>query len=90
MADRNMKPQRTERYYEKLGRATDFILRCKDCKKLETAAVLKVRGCCECGNKRFVEITTLTDAEQAQVAALDFPYKAEFLAEFSPEPVGRV
>lgn len=76
-------PGRVERYYEKIGRATDHVLRCKDCKKISDVAALRALGCCTCGNKRFAEITTLNDAEQAQIAAMDFPYKAEFLAEFA-------
>ena len=72
------------RYYNKLNRASDFILRCKDCRALVTRETIGKIGSCQCGNKRFAEITTLNDAEMVQVSALDFPYKAEFLAEFSP------
>lgn len=77
---------RETRYYHALGRGCDFIFRCKDCRTLVLAVDLKRRGCCACGNKRVVEITTLSEHEQAEIASgrIDFPYRAEFLAEFSP------
>lgn len=75
---------RESRYYTALGRASDFILRCKDCKALRLLSFIQAHGCCECGNKRFVEITTLTEAEMESLTngSIDFPYRAEFLAEF--------
>ena len=73
-----------DRYYNKLNRATDFILRCKDCKALVLIEEIRKVGSCACGNKRFAEIITLNSAEMERLASLDFPYKAEFLAEFSP------
>lgn len=75
---------RESRYYTALGRASDFLLRCKDCKALVLLSFLQTHGCCECGNKRVVEITTLNDAEMERLTngSLDFPYRAEFLAEF--------
>lgn len=72
-----------ERYYVALGRGSDYLLRCKDCRELVLLADLEKRGSCACGNRRVAEITTLTEAEKAAVESMDFPYKAEFLAEFS-------
>ena len=73
------------RYYTKLNRATDFLLRCKDCRALVTHATIQKYAGCTCGNKKLQEITTLTEAEMASLTdgTIDFPYKAEFLAEFS-------
>lgn len=77
---------REQRYYHALNRGCDFILRCKDCQRLVTAENLCKWGSCSCGNKRVAEITTLSEQEQADIASgkIDFPYRAEFLAEFSP------
>lgn len=74
---------KTERYYVGLGLGTDAILRCKDCRKLQLLENLTKLGSCECGNRRVVEVTTLTPDERAYVETLDFPHKAEFLAEFA-------
>jgi hypothetical protein len=82
-------PGREQRYYVALGRATDFILRCKDCRTIVTIADIRRYGACPgdgvkaCGNKRFSEITAINETEKAALEALDFPHKAEFLAEFS-------
>lgn len=73
-------------YYEKLGLHHDAILRCKDCKKLVLHADIKLRaGCSHCGCRRLVEVTTLGVFEwlKMKLGVLDFPYRAEFLAEFS-------
>ena len=75
-----------ERYYVDEGRAHDELLRCKDCQSLVTYATITKLGCCgKCGNKRFVEITLLNDKEMADIqsGAIDFPYRDQFLAEFS-------
>jgi hypothetical protein len=76
---------RETRYYHDLGRACDYLLRCKDCKALVLASDLSRRGVCICGCKRVTEIVTLSEDEHAQIAsgALDFPYREQFLAEFS-------
>ena len=73
------------RYYTALGRATDYLLRCKDCRALVLVTQLVKDGCCPCGNKRVAEITTLSEQEQADIASgtIDFPHRAEFLAEFT-------
>lgn len=72
-------------YYMDLGRATDCLLRCKDCNELVPEAVYKQLGSCKCGNKRFNEIRTLSQEEYDAIAAgtLDFPYRDEFLREFA-------
>ncbi len=75
-----------ERYYVAEGRAHDYLMRCKDCQALVTYAVITKLGCCDkCGNKRFVEITLLTEAEMAKLTSgeIDFPQKDQFLAEFA-------
>ena len=74
---------RVPRYYEDLGMAHDYVVRCKDCQKILLFEVISSIGCCDnCGNKRYAEITTLTDAEQELMKTLDFPHKEKFLAEF--------
>lgn len=74
-----------QRYYTALNRGVDHILRCKDCQQLQLAADIRRRGGCECGNKRFAEVVTLTPEEMERLTngSIDFPYRAEFLAEFS-------
>jgi hypothetical protein len=74
----------TRRYYTDLGRACDYILRCKDCKRLVTSATLATQGCCPCGNRRVVEITTLSIWEyvRMRLGLLNFPHRREFLREF--------
>lgn len=76
-----------QRYYTALGRACDALLRCKDCQTLVTAKALHTLGCCTCGCKRVTEITTLSIWEwfKIRVGLLNFPYRAEFLREFSVE-----
>lgn len=73
-------------YYEELGSATDWIVRCHDCKKLQTAAQLQEYGTCECGNRKVEEVRTLDDTEMADIQSgrIDFPYREEFLKEFAP------
>lgn len=77
--------ERKERYYVAEGRAHDYLLRCKDCKALVTFAVLTKLGACECGNKRFNEITILTEQEEADIRSgkISFPDSDKFLAEFT-------
>jgi len=72
-------------YYEKLGRASDWIVRCKDCRKLVTLKVLYNLGTCPCGNRKVTEIITLTLWEWLKIRTgwIDFPHRAEFLALFS-------
>ncbi len=71
-------------YYADQGRATDYVLRCKDCQRLVTAARIQAHGCCRCGNSRFLEVRTLSRFEQLRirVGLLRFPYWREFLAQF--------
>lgn len=79
--------ERESRYYTALGKACDDILRCKDCQRLVLHATLVKFGCCpDCGNKRVMEVTTLTVEEHDRIThgVLDFPHRAEFLEEFSP------
>lgn len=73
------------RYYEDLGRGHDCLMRCKDCQGLVTYAVItKLGSCDQCGNKRFTEITLLTEKEMEAIAtgAIDFPDRDKFMAEF--------
>lgn len=76
---------RETRYYNDLGQAHDELMRCKDCRALILASTLRKLGCCPCGNKRVVEITTLSEAEHARILSgeLDFPHRALFLKEFT-------
>jgi hypothetical protein len=76
---------RETRYYIELGLGCDALLRCKDCRQLVTAETLTRIGSCPCGCRRVVEITTLSEDEMARVesGAIDFPHRAQFLAEFS-------
>lgn len=71
-------------YYESLGRACDFLLRCKDCQRLVPTARLTAHGCCSCGNRRLAEIKTLSLWEYLRIrlGLLRFPYRREFLREF--------
>lgn len=76
---------RVEPYYVALGRAHDYLLRCKDCQALVTFDAIKKLGCCDkCGNKRFTEINLLSEKEQAAIQSgeIDFPDREQFLAEF--------
>ena len=73
-----------QRYYTALGRACDWIFRCKDCQRLVTAETLRRLGSCPCGNKRVLEVTTLSTWEwlKIRVGILRFPHRADFLREF--------
>ncbi len=76
---------RVPNYYESLGRAHDYLMRCKDCQGLVTFAQITKLGCCDkCGNKKFSEITILSEQEMADIAsgAIDFPDRDKFMAEF--------
>lgn len=77
---------RVERYYEKEGRSHDYILRCKDCRGIETYANITKLGCCsKCGNRRFSEITILSEAEMEQIknGTIEFDGRDQFIAEFA-------
>ena len=74
-----------ERYYVDEGRGHDYLVRCKDCQKLVTFAVItKIGSCDKCGNKRFTEITLLSEKEMEDISTgvIDFPDRAMFMAEF--------
>lgn len=74
-----------DRYYTDLGRAHDCLLRCKDCQSLVTYATIQSIGACQtCGNKRFSEITLLSETEMEAIAngTIDFPDRDKFMAEF--------
>ena len=73
------------RYYEDLGQAHDNLMRCKDCLGLVTYATITKLGMCDkCGNKRFSEITLLSQEEHDDIASgkIDFEWREKFLAEF--------
>lgn len=74
-----------QRYYVALGRACDWLLRCKDCRSLVTSGDISTRGGCVCGNRRFSEITLLSEQEHADIVAgvIDFPHREDFLREFA-------
>ena len=73
------------RYYHAYGASHDDLLRCKDCQRLVLHADLVQRGCCQCGNKRVSEITTLSVWEWVRIrlGLLNFPHRQQFLAEFA-------
>jgi len=73
---------RESRYYTAQNRGVDHILRCKSCQRIVLVTELRSLGCCVCSHKRFGEITVLNEVERAAVAAMDFPSKEAFLAEF--------
>jgi uncharacterized paraquat-inducible protein A len=76
-----------QRYYEKLGQACDAIVRCRNCQRLCThAEITKGPGCPRCGTKYVTEVTSLSFREwlRIRLGLLTFPYRREFLAEFSP------
>lgn len=86
LSDRELNAPTPKLYYEELGRAHDYIMRCKDCQKLVTFQVITNIGCCDgCGNKRFSEVTLLQEQEMADIQSgkIDFPDRELFLAEFS-------
>jgi hypothetical protein len=75
------------RYYESLGRAHDYLMRCKDCQRLVVFSVLSKLGCCDgCGTRKMAEITILSEQEMADIksGAIDFPDRDLFLKEFNP------
>jgi hypothetical protein len=74
-----------ESYYVKHGMGHDALLRCKDCRKLVSFELLQKLGNCTCGNRRVVEIRTLSEEEFADIQSgrIDFPHREEFLAEFA-------
>lgn len=73
------------RYYDDLGRGHDYLMRCKDCRALVTFETIRNLGCCNlCGNRRFGEITILSEKEMADIqsGAIIFPDSDKFMAEF--------
>lgn len=86
----------TQPYYVDQGRSHDCLLRCKDCRALVTFATIQKIGSCDaCGNRRFAEITILSEKEQEDIrsGAIAFPDSEKFLAEFNqvefPSPAGQ-
>ena len=78
------------RYYVDKGRGHDYLLRCKDCNHLVPFVTIQKHGTCigtsekACGNKRFKEITELSEAEMANIRSgvIDFEDRELFLEEF--------
>ncbi len=82
-------PLGRERYYVDHGMGHDMLMRCKDCQALVDMETIKRLGSCDkCGNKRFMEITLLSEKEMEDISTgvIDFPYRAEFMAEFQSLP----
>ena len=76
---------RVPRYYEDLGRAHDYLLRCNACQKLVTFETMTKLGCCDkCGTRRMIEITVLSEEEATQIrdGIIAFPDSDKFLEEF--------
>lgn len=85
MEENNLEQKCEQRYYADMGRGHDYLLRCKDCQALVTFVVIsKIGSCSKCGNKRFTEITVLSEEEMAgiQSGEISFPDSAAFLDEF--------
>jgi hypothetical protein len=79
-------PLGRERYYVDEGKGHDDLLRCKDCQSLVTfVTIQKIGACGKCGNKRFSEITLLSQEEMdaIQSGEIDFPSRDLFLEEFA-------
>jgi hypothetical protein len=77
---------RETRYYNAIGRGHDMLLRCKDCQALVPFTMIQKLGCCgTCGNRRFTEITTLSEAEMADIVSghIEFQDRDAFIKEFS-------
>ena len=83
-----------ERYYVDKDRGHDYLLRCKDCGNLVTFDVIRKSGFCPgtaekaCGNKRFTEVTLLTEKEITDIRSgvIDFEDRDLFLEEFEAVP----
>lgn len=76
---------RQRRYYHDLGRGHDYLLRCKDCRRLITFdRIQKGGGCPKCGNRRVIEVDTLGFWEMVRIrlGLIRFPDRSLFLKEF--------
>jgi DNA-directed RNA polymerase subunit RPC12/RpoP len=72
-------------YYEQMGEQHDGVLRCQDCRRLDTyVRLIAARGCPACGSRRVVEVKTLSTWEwlRIRLGLLDFPHRRAFLKEF--------
>ncbi len=75
---------RKKTYLEDKGLGHDSILRCGKCLKLILMEDIKKHGQCHlCGSSKVTEVRTLTDEEKLEVEKMDFPFKEEFLKEFT-------
>jgi len=76
---------RKKTYLEINGLGHDSILRCGKCLKLILMEDVKKNGQCHlCGSTKVTEVRTLTDEERNQIInEMDFPFKEEFLKEFT-------
>ncbi len=74
-------------YYVDKGRGHDYLVRCKDCRRLVTCDKLFKDGATPCcGNRKVVEVRGLTPWEwfKIRIGFIDFPDRSLFLKEFSP------
>jgi hypothetical protein len=69
------------RYYEKYGRATDWVVRCSDCRRLVVPT--DTTSACRCGCRRVTEVRSLSPWEWLKIkfGILNFPHRREFLSE---------
>lgn len=83
--DLREEPSAVRPYYEDLGSGCDWIVRCKDCRRLIVAEVLSKAGSCRCGSRKVVEVRTLSPLEwmKIRIGWIDFPHRHKFLAEFA-------
>ena len=74
-------------YYEKNGLSScDAIFRCDKCGRLVTRQVLLRSGftpCCDTKKVRQVQTLRLWEWLKIRLGILDFPFRKEFLQEFS-------
>jgi DNA-directed RNA polymerase subunit RPC12/RpoP len=75
---------RKQTYLDKKGLGHDSILRCSKCQKLVLMDDIKKNGQCHyCGSSKLNELRVMSDVEKQEVEKMDFPYKEEFLGEFT-------
>lgn len=76
--------ERTPHYYETMGEGHSALVRCYECKRLNTTEELFKTGTCKCGHRKMAEIKSLSAWEwfKIRVGIIDFPHRKEFLNEF--------
>lgn len=73
-------------YYHDLDRNCDYIVRCRECRRLVVGTELAHDGLCpHCGTRHMIEVRELGFWEwlKIRLGILDFPHRDLFLKEFS-------